>query len=130
MNYALLYYRGIGSGLPFNDFRWAYQPDGTPNFGGATIISSMAQATQKDLRKIEASLFHGVAFVSWTPMPGRTRLNLFDLKGGLLQKSDYDATQGTANVRLESNRTGQQAKVLQAILNDKSRVFIFPAIAE
>ena len=119
MNYALLYYRGMGSGLPFNDFRWAYQPDGTPNFGGATIISSMAQATQKDLRKIEIHPVHNTVSVSWTPMRGTIRLNVFDLKGRLVQHLECDALQGKADVRFEYEQEAHQVNVLQIIINNK-----------
>jgi hypothetical protein len=37
MNYALLYMYAWGSGLPFKAFKWAYQPDGTPDFNKPVV---------------------------------------------------------------------------------------------
>jgi hypothetical protein len=81
MNYALLYYRGMGSGLPFNDFRWAYQPDGTPDFN-KPIVPVLHEDFRSGLQKGFIALKampKGVAYR--VAQAGRIRIELFDLKG-------------------------------------------------
>ena len=119
MNYALLYMYAWGSGLPFKAFKWAYQPDGTPNFSGLTVIHSTARTIPKYLLKIKVYSMNNNASVSWTPMPGTIRLNVFDLKGRLMQQMECDALQGKADVWFGCKQEGQQVNVLQIIINNK-----------
>lgn len=127
-NYAVFQYILSGSGLPFIRLRWAYQPDGTPNFNGQDAVSSGRFRQAGNEQDFRISGKNGSIFIAWNPRPGNARFRIVDLRGEILMTWTCDAQEGNTAKKIGHLQETNMIYLIQASLGNKILTTRLPRI--
>lgn len=120
MNYAALYVVRTLSEMPIRRLKWIYQTDSTANFIKVTSAQTMRREIITTLKNVKTISNRDNFKISWTPVSGIFKIQLFDLKGRQLHSWECDGRQGSFTALVKDIQIAHSTKVLHILLHNEA----------
>jgi hypothetical protein len=120
MNYAALYVVRTLSEMPIRQLKWIYQTDSTAVF----IKVTSAQTTKREIKtgfpNLKSIVYRNNVRISWTPLSGTLKFQLFDCKGRRLHSWECDGQQGSYDAPMKTLNIAHSTHVLKILLHNEA----------